>query len=152
MQILNFSLRCGACKQGDLVPDHDFCIVPFQPCAKMLVGNFPNPSQTASAGCRLRVLSERFHPHTNKKARQRPTQNRPLTCFVYRLCCRSSCGVSSAKNRSIFFCARKNCCILPRALQYFALYRDNQSLPPEERLCYPVPASPIKQKVYCQYT
>ena len=53
----------------------------------MLVGNFPNPSQTASAGCRLRVLSERFHPHTNKKARQRPTQNRPLACFVYRLCC-----------------------------------------------------------------
>ena len=53
-----------------------------------------------------------------QKTRQRPTQNRPLACFVYRLCCRSGCGVSSAKNRSIFFCARKSRCISSLALRY----------------------------------
>ena len=56
--------------------------------------------------------------HRNEKTRQRPTQNRPLACFVYRLCCRSGCGVSSAKNRSIFFCARKSRCISSLALRY----------------------------------
>ena len=55
------------CKQGRLVPICYFCSVSFRPCAKMLVGNFPNPFQTASAGCRLRVPAERFHPIETKK-------------------------------------------------------------------------------------
>ena len=108
----------GVCKQCDLVPSRVFCIVSFRPRAKMLVGSFPNPFQTASSGCRLRVPSEHFHPRTNKKARQRSILRRPLACFVYRLCCRSGCGVSSAKNRSIFFCARKSRCISSLALRY----------------------------------
>ena len=68
------------------------------------------------AGCAF--LRNTSIPVQTKKARQRPTQNRPLACFVYRLCCRSGCGVSSAKNRSIFFCARKSRCISSLALRY----------------------------------
>ena len=95
-----------------------FAPCPCGPVQKCLLGTSQTLLKTASAGCRLRVLAERFHPIETKKHAKGRRKIDLWRASFYRLCCRSGCGVSSAKNRSIFFCARKSCCISSRALRY----------------------------------
>ena len=55
--------------------------------------------------------------YTKKPPRTPPQWEESSTVFVYRVCVFSVVSFSSAKNRSIFFCARTSSCISFRALR-----------------------------------
>ena len=102
------------CKQCDLVPSRVFCIVSFRPRAKMLVGNFPNPFQTASSGCRLRVPSERFYSPYKQKST--PKADAKSTFGVFHLPAllpvRLRCLICK-ESLDIFLCPQKPLHLLP---------------------------------------